>query len=104
MSRAPDLRGAFLTAAGELGLCAASWLFLRAARAHGAAELEAMREVIAPSFPVFDAVVEAFERGSAGPSVDARAVLSAIDGATRVLLVGVEHDDRDALGWLAPTR
>lgn len=92
------LEQAFLLAAGELGMCTSAWLFCDEVEAHGGPPaLEALREALGARFPVLDAVVGARLEGLAGPTVDVERVLGALEGARRVVLVGVEALFLDAL-------
>lgn len=89
---------AFTVAAGELGFASASWLFVReAAEDGGDARVRALSDALGRSFPVLDAIATAWLEGDRGPRIDVDAVLAALDGSTRVLVVGIEADQLDAL-------
>lgn len=88
---------AFRVAAGELGMCAASWLFVRTAARESEEAVARMREALGREFPVFDAVAEAHARGERGLRIDITAVASALAGVTRVVIVGLEASHTDSL-------
>jgi len=102
----PTVVQAFRVAAGELGLCSASWLFAREAAAEGGdALVESLRDLLGREYPVVDAVAQQWMQGARGPATDPTAVLEACAGARRVLVIGLETELLDALvPRLAPTR
>lgn len=95
---ATGLERAFAVAAADLGFAAASWLFLREAAAdsgeHGVA---ALRDALGRSYPVLDSVAAAWLGGIRAPHVDPGPVRSALHGAERILVVGIEAHHLDAL-------
>lgn len=88
---------AFRVAAGELGMCSASWLFVRAAARESEEAVTRMRDALGREFPVFDAVAEAYAQGERGPRIRTAAVSGALAGVKRVVIVGLESDYTDAL-------
>jgi hypothetical protein len=96
--RAARLEQAFRVACGELGHCAAAWLFVRElAREGGNAAVEELRDDLGRAFPVLDAVARQRLLGVTGPSLDVESVLAACAGAERLLVVGVEATHLDEL-------
>lgn len=93
-----SLGPSFLTAAAELGMCSAAWLFARELAAAGGDELVATaRDRLGRDFPVLDAVCARYLGGQRRPVTDPSRVAAACAGARRVLVVGVEADFLDAL-------
>lgn len=90
------LGDAFLTAATELGMCSAAWLFAREAEAVGQEHLLALRDALGRAFPVLDAVVAARLEGAEPPAPSADA-LAQLQRYKRVVVVGVEATHLDAL-------
>ena len=85
------LSQAFTVAAGELGMCSASWLFVSEIAAEGgAARVDEARAQLGRTFPVFDAVAVAWAAGQRAPHVDPAPVASACRGAERLVIVGLE--------------
>ena len=99
-----DLGAAFELASAELGFAAASWLFVeQVASAGGAPAVERLRDELGESFSVLHHVAERWLDGERARPVDTSAVTSALGGARRVLVVGVEASHLDALARdLAP--
>jgi len=91
------LEDAFLSAAAELGMCSAAWLFVREAEAEGKDYLMALRDALGRTFPVLDAVAGARLEGAEVPALDAVALDTALEGIRRVVVVGVEAAQLDAL-------
>lgn len=97
----------FFAAAQELGMWTASRLYLREmAREGGAAAIEAARELLSERFPIFDAAASEWLETGGASAIDIPAALRALDGVTRLLVVGVDVDPLDALvdGLDAATR
>src|SRR5687767_8596752 len=94
----PALDQAFLTAAGELGMCSAARLFVRELAGEGGdALVAAARDRLGRAFPVFDFVAACFLEGERAPPIDPSPVIEALDGIARLLVVGLEADFLDAL-------
>ncbi|HVY62349.1 MAG TPA: hypothetical protein VHF22_11885 [Planctomycetota bacterium] len=94
----PNVAQAFEVACGELGLCSASWLFVRELDATGGPEaVAALRDALGRSFPVLDFVAARWLAGARGPEIDPAGVVAACGGARRVLVVGLETAFLDAL-------
>lgn len=92
----PGLDEAFLSAATELGMCTAAWLFVREAEASGPGQLEQLRDALGRTFPVLDAVIAARLGGAAALAPNASA-LDALDSYRRIVVVGLEANELDAL-------
>ena len=89
---------AFEVAAGELGFASASWLFVREVfAAEGAPGVEALRDALGRSFPVLDSIAAAWLEGQRKPVLSVDAVVAALEGSERVVIVGIEADPLDAL-------
>lgn len=85
------LEQAFLLAASELGLCSASWLFVREIFGEvGDAGVNALSDELGREFPVLEAVCGAWLAGERQPTIAPDKVLARLTGATRVLFVGHE--------------
>lgn len=99
MSRAPaSLVDAFTVSAGELGQFSASRLFLAQLIAEpDAALVDEVVDVLGRAFPVFDMVCREGLRQRAARPIDLAAVLAALDGLSRLVVVGVEADCLDVL-------
>lgn len=99
MSRLPrGLDQSFSVAAAELGFCSAAWLFVRELDAAGGDDaVRALRDELGRLFPVLDAVVAQWLDGRRAPIIDPAKVLRACEGATTLLVVGLEADFLDAL-------
>lgn len=99
-----DLGAAFELASAELGFTAASWLFVeQVASAGGAPAVERLRDELGDSFSVLHFVAERWLEGERARPIDTKAVTTALAGARRVLVVGVEASHLDALARdLAP--
>lgn len=92
------LEHAFKVAAGELGHVSAAWLFAREVAAElGREGVEQLRDGLGRAYPVLDAVAGLWLEGAHAPQVDAAQVAAACQGATRLLVVGVEALHLDAL-------
>lgn len=97
-ARLSRLSHAFRVACGELGHCAAAWLFVREVAAAGGAEsVEELRDGVGRTFPVLDAIAREWLEGARGPALRVEPVLEACAGADRLLVVGLEADHLDAL-------
>lgn len=91
------MANAFQIAAGELGMFSASRLFAKILQdSSGADGIEAMQEELGVSFPVLDFVASK-TLNSALPGFDATLVVKACEGASRILIIGLEADCLDAL-------
>lgn len=98
MSLGPSVSQAFLVAAAELGMCSAAWLFVREVAAEGGEALVAeLRDELGRSYPILDAVARAWLAGNRSPQVEPSGVLRACQGATQLIIVGVEASFLDAL-------
>lgn len=99
MSALPrGLHAAFSVAAGELGFCSASWLFVRELAGAGGEDLvRALRDALGRDFPVLDAVASQFLSGQQAPALDLEPVLAACAGASTILVSSLEADFLDAL-------
>ncbi len=91
------LEQAFHVAAGELGMCSASWLFVGEAGRDGDPAVAELRDLLGRSYPVLDAVAASWLAGARAPRIGTAAVATACTGATRVLVVGLETWYLDAL-------
>lgn len=93
-----QLAQAFRTAASELGMASAAWLFVEETAAHGeAGALDALRDTLGRQWPVLDAVCAAHSRGLHAPAIDTRSLRPLWAGVQRVVLVGYESLWVDAL-------
>lgn len=98
------LQQAFRTAASELGMASAAWLFVReAANVKGDTGVAALRDDMGRQWPVLDAVCAAWLNGQRSPMAQAADVLSALDGALRLVIIGIETVWIDALLQSLPT-
>lgn len=99
------LGGAFELASAELGFAAASWLFVeQVAALSGREGVEALRDELGASYSVLDFVAARWLEGERAPTIDLSGVKSALAGARRVLVVGLEARHLDALaGALDPS-
>jgi hypothetical protein len=89
---------AFTIAAAELGMCSASWLYVaEVAQVLGPDGVEALRERLGRPFPVLDAVSAAWLEGGRAPPLQTESVERALQGAKKVVLVGLETRFMDAL-------
>ena len=91
------LEEAFLTAAAELGMCCAAWLFVREAEAEGREYLVALRDAMGRAFPVLDAVAGARLSGASATPPDTTSLEATLTGIKRVVIVGIEAPQLDAL-------
>ncbi len=105
MTALPEgLDQAFTVAAGELGMACAAWLFVEnVAQEAGEAGVSALRDALGRSYPVLDAVAEQWLAGSRALSTDPSGVLEACEGATELVVVGLEAFFLDALMARLPT-
>ena len=93
-----DLGAAFELASAELGFAAASWLFVsQLAELGGAGAVEDLQAELGESFSVLDFVAARWLAGVRAPKIDTAGAISALSGARRVLVVGVEANHLDAL-------
>lgn len=89
---------AFTVAAGELGMACAAWLFVdNVAQEEGREGVAALRDVLGRSFPVLDAVAEQWLAGGRALHTDPSEVLAACEGASELVVVGLEAFFLDAL-------
>ena len=89
---------AFTVAAGELGMACAAWLFVEnIAQEAGADGVAALRDVLGRPFPVLDAVAEQWLAGARELRTDPAAILAACEGASELVVVGLEAFFLDAL-------
>lgn len=94
----PGLGQAFKVAVGELGLCAASWLVVEEVEAEGGPALLALlRDELGRDWPVLDAVAAARISGAVARAPDVGVVLEAVGRAERIVCVGLEALQLDAL-------
>lgn len=85
------LQQAFRTAASELGMASAAWLFTReAAAADGSAGVAAMRDELGRQWPVLDAVCAGWLEGAHQAEIQSEELLEDLAGTTRLLVVGIE--------------
>lgn len=88
----------FLSAATELGFLSAARLFVHETAAlHGPEGVSQLREAYGREFSVLDAVAARYLRDGALPALSPEGPLRALQGLTRVLVVGLEADALDAL-------
>lgn len=93
----PGLEQAFTAAAGELGMCCASWLFAQnVAESAGEGAVAELRDALGRAFPVLDSVCAQWQQGER-VEPDPAAVLSLLSGVDRVVIVGLESLFVDAL-------
>ena len=92
------LQQAFRTAASELGMASAAWLFVReAAAVNGDDGVTALRDDMGRLWPVLDAVGAAWLSGARMPMAQADDVLPALAGVSRLVVIGMESLWLDAL-------
>lgn len=97
------LQQAFRTAASELGMASAAWLFVReAASVNGDAGVAALRDDMGRLWPVLDAVCASWLTGQRIPVAQADDVLSTLAGASRLVVIGIEAVWLDALLQVLP--
>jgi hypothetical protein len=88
----------FAVAAGELGMACAAWLFVEnIAREAGDAGVGALRDTLGRPFPVLEAVAGQWLGGARALHTDPSRVLSACEGITELVVVGLEAFFLDAL-------
>ena len=88
----------FTVAAGELGMACAAWLFIEnVAREEGDAGVSSLRDALGRSFPVLDAVAAQWLAGTRALKIDPAPILAAAEGATDLVVVGLEAFLLDAL-------
>lgn len=93
-----SLDQAFSLAAAELGMASAGWLFTEEVfHGEGAEGVQRLRDALGRKWPVLDAICAAWLSGARAPQVDAGALLSRLEGVTRVVVVGLEARWLDAL-------
>lgn len=94
----PALGQALRVAAAELGMASAARLFVREvaaiAGADGVAEL---RDRLGRAYPVLDLVAGRWLADAPAHALDVDAVIDALNGIRRLVIVGVEADALDAL-------
>jgi hypothetical protein len=89
---------AFTVAAGELGMACAAWLFVENVSQEGGAEgVAALRDALGRAFPVLDAVAAHWLAGARTLHTDPAPVLAACEGASELVVVGLEAFFLDAL-------
>ncbi|MBL9018469.1 MAG: hypothetical protein JNL83_30055 [Myxococcales bacterium] len=91
---------AFRLAAGELGHCSAAWLFVNETERGGGREaLAVLRDELGRTYPVLDAVIASRLEGATGPPVAETLdeVVALCEGASHVVIVGIEARFMDAL-------
>lgn len=99
MSRLPGHLGqAFLMASGELGMASAAHLFVRQLAQLGGDELVAEAcDAFGREYPVLDAIAHEWLEGHRASTLDVTHVARALEGITRLVIVGLEVDALDAL-------
>lgn len=99
MSRLPDHVGqAFLMAAGELGMASAARLFVRELARLGSDDLVAEAcDSLGREYPVLDFVAHRWLEGDRAGRLDPSRVQDALQGITRLVVVGLETDALDVL-------
>ncbi|MEW5854002.1 MAG: hypothetical protein AB2A00_34830 [Myxococcota bacterium] len=99
MSALPGgLEQAFRLAAGELGMCTASWLFTaQLGAAGGQAMVAALRDELGRTFPVLDFVATRWLRGEAPLAPVSERVVERCRGVEQLLVVGLETSFLDPL-------
>lgn len=91
-------------AAGELGFAAASWLFVgEVGRARGDEGVAALREELGREFPVLHYCASRWLEGERPEAPDPSPVLSELEGLRRLLVVGIEAPELDALVAALPS-
>lgn len=99
----PSLVDAFTVCAGELGQFSASRLFLEQLLVEPDAALVAdVVDVLGAAFPVFDVVAGAGFKRRGLPQLNVEPVVAALEGLSRLVIVGLETDCLDALLPLVP--
>lgn len=89
---------AFRLAAGELGMASAAWLYATTTHAdQGDAGVSRLRDELGRAWPVLDAVCAGWLDGVRPGLPDTAGVLARLQGATRLLLIGIETRWIDAL-------
>jgi hypothetical protein len=92
------LGSAFDLASAELGFVSASWLFLdQVAKLSGREGVLALRDELGSSFSVLDFVASEWLEGKRGRTIKTEAILQALEGTRRVLVVGLEAAHLDVL-------
>lgn len=88
----------FRLAASELGMASAAWLFVQeTADEAGDQGVAALRDDLGREWPVLDAICSGWNQGVREPLVAVEAVLRALQGASRLVMVGYESVWMDAL-------
>jgi hypothetical protein len=91
-------------AAAELGMCSAARLFAREIAAEGGDELVAQaRDQLGRHYPVLDFVAGRWIQGDREPPIDPAPALQALEGISKLLIVGIEADFLDALVPMLPS-
>lgn len=99
------LHQAFRLAAGELGIATTAWLFAsETGQVEGSTGVERLRDALGRTWPVLDAVCHAWLAGLRQPQPEVTEVLPALDGVTRLVVVGNETLWLDALLAALPER
>jgi hypothetical protein len=97
------LQQAFRTAASELGMASAAWLFVReAAATEGDAGVAALRDELGRSWPVLDAVGAGWLDGARAALIQSDELLADLVGSTRLVVVGLESEWLDHLVAILP--
>lgn len=105
MAEAGSVGQAFRLAAGELGMASAAWMFAeQAAAVEGEAAVRGLRDTLGRNWPVLDAVCAGWLDGVRPAAPETPALLALLQGATRLVVVGLEARWLDALvAALPPT-
>ncbi len=97
------LEQAYAAVVGELGMASAGWLFVSEVAAHAGDEgVEAFADELGATYPVLDAVARQWLDGRRAPQINAKGALDALDGATHVVIVGLESLHLDGFVAAAP--
>jgi hypothetical protein len=95
---ARGLGSAFELASAELGFVTASWLFVdEVAKIAGRPGVVALREELGATFSVLDFVAGEWLEGKRTRAIHTTSIVGALEGARRVLVVGLETAHLDAL-------
>lgn len=99
MSGLPEHLGqAFLMAAGELGMASAARLFVRELARLGSDDLVAAAcDALGREYPVLDFIAHRWLQGDRVTRLDPSDVQRALQGTTRLIVVGLETDALDVL-------
>jgi hypothetical protein len=93
-----SIEASFAIAASELGFASAARLFVREVESVAGTEgIRALQESIGAAYPVLDAVAREVLEGLSVGADRIGAVVAALHGVERLLVVGIEADALDAL-------